>query len=153
MIKISKTLSHQVTNFNKNSPNDFCVTKILTLFEKNFFLSWFTTTLIAIAIFIISSIPAKGGYGSENYLAITYHFLAFFSLAFFLLITTTKGKNKKFIIPSIILSIIYATLDELHQYFIPGRCSSFGDILTDSAGILLATLIYLIILKFRKTKP
>ena len=42
-----------------------------------------------------------------------------------------------------IIAILYAISDEIHQIFVPTRFFAISDILTDSAGILFATLIYL----------
>jgi len=122
---------------------------MLKLFEKNPKLSWFTTAIIGIGIFIISSTPSYGIGVGVSYLSIVYHFFAFFFFALLLMISTTKGENKEFFTPSIILSIIHAILDELHQYFIPGRFCSFGDVFTDTAGIISAFLLYYFLIKLR----
>ena len=75
--------------------------------------------------------------------SIIYHFLIFFLLSGFLLISLIKGKKTNLFLFGIIIVIIYAISDEIHQLFIPGRVFSIADILTDSAGILFAGLIYL----------
>lgn len=38
--------------------------------------------------------------------------------------------------------VIWAVMDEFHQSFIPGRASSFQDIMADSAGLVLAFLVF-----------
>lgn len=45
----------------------------------------------------------------------------------------------------------YAFLDEIHQYFIPGRSMAFKDIMIDTFGGMTAILVYNIIVSFRKT--
>lgn len=45
----------------------------------------------------------------------------------------------------------YASVDEIHQYFIPGRSMAFKDIMIDTFGGLSAILAYNIIIRFRKT--
>ncbi len=45
---------------------------------------------------------------------------------------------------------IYAALDEFHQYFVPGRCSSIWDVLIDTAGGLIGILIIMAVRHFRK---
>ncbi len=45
---------------------------------------------------------------------------------------------------------IYAILDEIHQIYVPGRSFQFSDILTDTFGGLLGTLIILSIIYFVK---
>jgi len=125
--------------------------KIINWFEKNPQLSWTITILISITIFYISSLSfPQGSPGPEFTLKpIIYHFFAFFFLNLFLMISITKGKlkNKKLILLTILISIIYATLDEFHQYFVPGRTSTVNDVLIDTLGILFSTGIYWIRLK------
>ena len=49
---------------------------------------------------------------------------------------------------------LYATLDEIHQIFVPGRSFQFTDILTDASGsllgIFLLSLIFYLIKKLKK---
>ncbi|MBS7359861.1 MAG: VanZ family protein, partial [Oscillospiraceae bacterium] len=50
----------------------------------------------------------------------------------------------------------YAWLDEIHQYFVPGRAFQLYDLTIDLTGIFLGTLtfwfLYLFIKKYRKDK-
>lgn len=50
---------------------------------------------------------------------------------------------------SLIVSLLYAVSDELHQAFIPGRASQLSDFFVDGAGILLAVLLYQVITTIR----
>jgi len=101
--------------------------------------------LLSIEIFHFSSlsgvegIPTKGG----NLIPIAYHFIVFFLFSFFVL-SAIKGNKKmksSYILTTWIISIIQAILDEIHQFFVPFRYSSFGDILIDNLGICSAILI------------
>lgn len=61
----------------------------------------------------------------------------------------TKNNTKKPYLLSILLCIIYATSDEIHQIFTPDRACQIKDILIDSIGSI--TGIYLFkLLKKRK---
>ena len=122
---------------------------MLSIFEQNPKLSWFTTLLIGIGIFIISSMSFYGTDSGTSYLPIIYHFCSFFFFGLFFMISAVRGKHKGFFILTITLSILYAILDELHQYFVQGRYCSLGDIVIDSAGIIFAFLIYFTIIKLR----
>jgi len=124
---------------------------IISWFEKHNKISWIITFIIAIIIYYISSLTFQPGIkGGFPYRSILYHFLAFLGFAGFLLMSLVKGKlNNKtinFFLIAIITSIIYGISDEIHQLFVPGRYFSIEDILTDSAGILIAGFVYLIIL-------
>lgn len=125
----------------------------MEILEKYNKISWAFAFLIAIAIFYISSLSFEsapaGGYGWKT---IAYHFLAFFSLAFFLLPAMVKGKSKKLIFLAIILAVLYGISDEIHQYFVPGRHMAFSDVIINSCGILTASLIYTIFLSSRKSR-
>ena len=126
---------------------------MISWFEKHNKISWTIAILNAIAIFYISSLTFTGtpkeGFA---YLPIIYHFLAFASLCAFLLISLIKGnKSKKRLIwIGIIIAIVYGISDEIHQLFVPGRSGNFQDVLTDSAGVIVAGIIYAIRLRFKK---
>lgn len=53
-------------------------------------------------------------------------------------------------------SFLYACSDEIHQYFVPGRSNEIRDVLIDTSGALLGSLIGLaitkLILHFRNQK-
>lgn len=63
--------------------------------------------------------------------------------------------NHKFFI-TILVGFLYACSDELHQRFVPGRASKFTDVLIDTCGCLLGSLIIFLIhkiyIKIRKSK-
>lgn len=54
---------------------------------------------------------------------------------------------------SLIIGILYAIADEIHQSFIPGRSPLITDVFIDSLGIILGILIIVLIVKiYEKTK-
>lgn len=118
---------------------------MITFLEKNKKLPVILTILIAIEIFWFSSLQqtATSGQGTGNF-SYLYHFIVFFLLAFFLLSSIKRDRKLKirYILFSLIISIIYAILDEVHQLFVPGRSCNYQDVLIDTFGILLAILIY-----------
>ena len=60
--------------------------------------------------------------------------------------------NKKRILLSVLIGFIYACLDEFHQSFIPGRTPLFTDILIDTLGVIVGSLIVLICIKITQNK-
>lgn len=48
---------------------------------------------------------------------------------------------------SLIIGVIYASSDEIHQCFTPGRGPQVTDIIIDSMGVLLGILLVMLILK------
>lgn len=77
------------------------------------------------------------------------HFTEYLILGTLVINMFTKNNAKKTYLLSILLCIIYATSDEIHQIFTPGRACQIKDILIDSIGSI--TGIYLFkLLKKRK---
>jgi len=127
---------------------------VIGWFERHSGISWIATIIIGIAIFYISSltfaqVPVVF---RINWKTIFYHFAVFFFFSFFLHISLIKGKNITFILPSIIIGIIYGLSDEIHQLFVPGRFCSFSDWMLDTSGILLASLVYLIYINYKTSR-
>jgi len=46
------------------------------------------------------------------------------------------------LVVSIILSMLFAFSDEIHQYFVPGRTWSVADVMADGVGALVGTMSY-----------
>lgn len=81
-------------------------------------------------LFIIAFVVRKLAHFSEYFILafLTYNFIKDFNV-----------KYKVFII--LIFCLVYASLDEVHQYFVPGRVMSIIDILIDFLGSLTAMYI------------
>ena len=74
-------------------------------------------------------------------------------LIFLLILTFEKISPKVRNISSIIITIIYAISDEVHQVFVPGREGKIVDVYIDTLGIITGILfINLIIKVFNKNK-
>ncbi len=99
--------------------------------------------IIAVEILLVSSIPGSP-IGAGIDFSILYHFLAFFLFNFFLLIAIKGNERKmdKIFVLTLIIALIYAVLDEMHQFFVPLRTPDILDFLVDSAGIFLSALVY-----------
>ena len=126
---------------------------MISWLEKNKLVSFGITISLFFAIFYTSSLSFSAsttGVGPSGPLATIYHISIFFLLAIFLFISCLERKWEfKKIIPTILLVIIYAILDEFHQYFVPGRVCSLNDFFLDFIGIALAFLIYSILIFFK----
>ena len=64
------------------------------------------------------------------------------------LMSTYDISKRKQIIVSILVGMMYASSDEIHQYFVPDRTALFTDVLIDTAGVCLGVLIVLMLLQF-----
>ncbi len=63
-------------------------------------------------------------------------------------------KDKRKIIQTLIIGFVYATTDEIHQLFVPGRSGQISDIFLDFTGVLFGTYVIYILTKvlYRKKK-
>ena len=120
--------------------------------ENNKWVSWIATSIIAGLIFYISSLtfPPQPA-GPPSITATVYHISVFFLLAFFLFVSVLERKwDSRKITLSVLIVAVYATLDELHQYFVPGRYMSFDDFLLDFTGVIFASLIYFVLIGVKR---
>lgn len=62
------------------------------------------------------------------------------------LMNTYKLKQSKRIWISLIVGVLYASSDEIHQYFVPGRSARVFDVMIDSAGVCLGICIVIFVL-------
>lgn len=72
-----------------------------------------------------------------------YAILAF-AFAFHLAVLKLVGK--RLILIPVVLSSIYAMMDEFHQTFIPGRAGMLKDVLLDTAGAATGSLVFSLII-------
>jgi len=111
--------------------------------EKNKILAWLIVILFIVYIFFMSSLPSTKKVAPQpQFITIIYHILVFFVLCFFLLIAFKCRKNFILISFVIFITLFYSLTDEIHQFFVPGRSPSFSDIMLDSIGIFLSTILY-----------
>ena len=83
------------------------------------------------------------------------HFSIYALVGFLLmgLVSTFKLKEKSRILISLILGVLYATSDEIHQLFSPGRSAQITDVYIDTLGILVGIFVILLFIKiFEKMK-
>lgn len=113
---------------------------------------WFLV-LTWMAIIFAFSCQANSGevtrqyFGSFNILLRKTGHVSEFAVLFLLLrraLGHTISGALALTITAIFLTILYATSDEYHQSFVPGRTSSLFDVAVDSAGIALALLFLLV---------
>ena len=104
--------------------------------------------LIALAIFILSAqstlpLPPTPFLSPDK----VAHFIAFGTLAFALSLwfplSRWKERPLQTALLVILLTSLYGASDEFHEYFVPGRDTSFGDWLADTLGALGAVLLFL----------
>lgn len=75
------------------------------------------------------------------------HFTEYLILGTLVINMFTKNNISKSYLLSIILCVIYATSDEIHQLFIPGRACQIKNILIDSVGSITGIYLYKLLIK------
>ena len=107
---------------------------------------WLPVYLYLILIFYFSSqsiIPASTVL-SERFYVRPYlqHILIYTGLALTISRASNYSKSSSnFLV--IFSTTFYGLTDEIHQYFVPGRYSSFKDILINSIGVLIISIGYI----------
>jgi VanZ family protein len=120
------------------------IKRIVGWFERHYIISYLIAILIALLIFYLSSRPSSFYPTGLGIATKVYHFLIFSLLSLFIGVAIIRGriKYKYFILIAILISTLYATTDEIHQFFVPGRTAALGDVLIDSLGILTSGIFY-----------
>ena len=104
--------------------------------------------LYMIFIFILSSIPIEDKIAGHSFIREAMQNLLhipLFGLLAFLWMRAFNKNNllfKKALICSLIITVLYATFDELHQYFVPGRYATLGDLLLNTVGCAGGVFVY-----------
>ena len=113
-----------------------------------FFVYQFPVILWAVIIFTISSMPHIVGIKPQwtKYDKIV-HFIEYGVFGYFLTRALYYQNNvsikKISIILALIIGILFAGIDEMHQKYIPGRLESFWDFIADAAGIIVAQFFFI----------
>ena len=101
----------------------------------------FVAIIVGVFIFTFSSAPFPPSTSKTfSFLSVVYHAGVFFLFSSFLFLGVkaySSFMSKKFFI-AVFLSLLYAILDELHQYFVPGRAMDIIDVWYDFAGSFMS---------------
>ena len=76
------------------------------------------------------------------------HFFAYFVLGILVLnaLRVCRMRGIKGIAAAVLICVIYAVSDEVHQLFVPGRGGQIKDVLIDSGGAVAGISVYALIL-------
>ncbi|WP_026672417.1 VanZ family protein [Alkalihalobacterium bogoriense] len=82
------------------------------------------------------------------------HFFAYMILGILVFHALTKSNTTgvKRIWLTLVICVIYAITDEVHQLFVPGRSGEFTDVLIDSAGALVGVGVCQLVRKMIRFK-
>ena len=83
------------------------------------------------------------------------HFTEYFILSLLILRgirAGAKGMHLRWAVLTLLLVAGYASLDEFHQSFVPGRTAAVGDVLIDTSGGAVALIVASLFARFRKDR-
>lgn len=63
-----------------------------------------------------------------------------------------KGSFKRPMLYSSVLTVLYASSDEMHQMFVPGRGPMVRDVMIDSMGVVIGIIIVMLVKRLSKRK-
>lgn len=97
-------------------------------------------TSLGVVDFALNIIPVPETYEKEFHVFVrkSAHFFAYALLAM-LIYYAYRGNHRIFF--TLMISLLYAISDELHQLFIPGRSAEVRDVLIDICGAAFGLLI------------
>ena len=111
----------------------------------------------AALIYYVSSLPdihpPSFGTGWDDKI---YHFGEYAVFSFFIYIALKYYRNG-FIVRHIhfwsaTIACLFAVSDEIHQYYVPGRDATYGDLLADCLGCIFIQIFLILILRFIRQK-
>ena len=108
--------------------------------EKNRFLKYKLPALVfALLIFAVSSLPGdKIPYIGYDLGDKFIHMLEFglFGIILYHAFRYSQPLSRPYLI-TLCVGIPYAALDEIHQFFVPGRYCGIGDFIADALGVII----------------
>lgn len=109
-------------------------------------LRWIAVIGWMMVIFLVSSLPGSTIPPIFPLQDIAGHFIIYTILAILfaraLKISIPNVKASRLYFWIIVFGIFYGLTDEIHQYFVPGRCMDIKDVLIDGLGTVLGSIIY-----------
>jgi VanZ family protein len=109
-------------------------------------LVWLPAIAYLLTIWILSSLSKPPSVEEIPFNDKGAHFIEYGILAVlcsFALANTASGRTSRAVFfVTCLLSISWGVIDELHQYFVPGRDCSFWDVCADVLGTLLGASLY-----------
>ena len=109
---------------------------------RRFLILWGPAVLWMIIIFVFSSRPSIAVAETPlfNFLVFKFLHMVEYAILFLLILRANKKNGKitqKMFFYSLLISILYAVSDEIHQTFVPTREGRIRDVLIDTAGIAI----------------
>jgi len=117
-----------------------------------------STGITEVVVKTVKKVAPKAEFDMETFNHIVRknaHFFAYLVLG--ILVTNALNQSSvvgvRCVIMALLICVLFAISDEVHQFFVPGRGPGVKDVFIDSAGAGFGIGVYLIVSKsFKKTK-
>jgi VanZ family protein len=98
--------------------------------------AWLPVVLWAALIFSFSAVPDLGtGLGTWDFVLRKIAHACEYAVLGLLLYRATRREQL-----AVLMGVLYAATDELHQHFVPGRHATVRDVAIDAGGVLAGVL-------------
>jgi len=114
--------------------------------RERFLKLWLPVIAWAAVIFAVSSIPSlSSGLGTWDTVLRKCAHVTEYAILGFLLFRALRRE-----LPALLVGVLYAATDELHQHFVRGRHASPVDVAIDTVGLLIGVLVVRGVLQSRR---
>ncbi len=103
--------------------------------------------LLSILMHVMPGIESIEIDNLEFFIRKNAHFMAYFILGVLTLSALVSSAVRKPARLALLICLLYAVSDEIHQLFVAGRSGQFRDVLIDSAGAVLGVLLAVTVIK------
>jgi len=116
--------------------------------SKKFLVYWFPVIIYAAMIFIMSSMPKTL---TESLYVFPHsdkvgHFFEYTIFGFLMIRALNSSARPRTNISlrtmAVLLCVLYAVTDEIHQHFIPSRSMEFADLISDGLGAFIGQIFF-----------
>lgn len=119
--------------------------------------AWLPAVLYMAAIWVASSLPvAPGTLDAVPFEDKGVHFVEFAGLAGLLCHalrgTFVEWKDLSCFLVGVLAALLWGTLDEVHQAYVPGRHADVNDIFADALGATFGAGVYVLLSRFRRRR-
>jgi VanZ family protein len=118
----------------------------LTLGWEQWLFFWMPVFAYCIVIFALSAqqkaISAPGIPSGDQLLHVVQYSILGFLMARAFFTLHPRRSQAVLLGVSIILSVLFAFSDEIHQFFVSGRTASLTDVMADGVGASIGTIVY-----------
>lgn len=129
---------------------------VISVFSTGVFTAENTASvIIPILRWLLPTLPPQSLAAIHFFIRKSAHFSEYFIFSLLVLRGIRAGRpGARLAWTLAVIAIVagYASLDELHQYFVPGRTAAVGDVLIDTSGGIAAQAVAALLILWRQVR-